>query len=280
MALRKRLHVLTCNDNPNSFSFAYPLMLNREKMRQRGLDVRFFFSLNKGLYGCEAIFVDSKFFRNYISEEEKERMFGALDEMRRSAGTLLWFDTTDSSGTPQFKVLPHVDGYYKSQVLKDSKMYMEKLYGARVVSDYFHRVFKVEDELNSPFVAHLPEPGQMEKIHVSWNQALNDHSIFGNNYSLLGNILCRSRRYIPLGLRYRGRFISPGRQKKSDITCRFGLSHPRGFVRFHRNLLKEGLNKYGVKTDPVSRLAYYRELADSKISVSPVRAWRDNIQGF
>ena len=264
--MNTRINILTTNDSPNSFSFIFPLLVNRRRLLDSGITLRIFTSLKDALFEEDMIFLDSKYFRSWWTREDS--VYGLIRRMKRSARAVLWFDTTDSTGTPQFKVMPYVDGYYKNQILKEAGMYYKRFYGGRLISDYYHNEFGISEERESPFVLNPLDPAYRSKLFVSWNPALNDHGIFANNYSLWGNIRSRSRLLIP-PRKYTARFIDAGRVRNVPIAARFGLTHARNFVKFHREMLLRRLRRYNVDSRFVSHAAYYNELGNAKLSVSP-----------
>jgi hypothetical protein len=261
----RKINILTANNNPNSFSFIFPFLANKNRLEERGIKIRPVYSV-RAARDSDILFVDSKFFK-YLWRDRAEDVYGFLETARRGTGSVLWFDTADSTGTPNFQVLPYVDGYYKNQALKDRRAYLNRYYRDRIYFDYYHRRFGLADE-GETGCGCLPDEKDIDKIHVSWNQALSDHGIFGNNYSLWGSIKSRIRRYYPRAA-YSARFTGSGRARRIDIAARFGLSHRRNIVRYHRGLLAKELERFGVDTAPVDRITYYRELENSKISVSP-----------
>ena len=69
-----------------------------------------------------------------------------VPEAREKASTLIWFDTSASTGTTSFQVLPYVDLYAKNQLLRDRSLYMRTWYDNRIFSDYIYRMFDVTEE--------------------------------------------------------------------------------------------------------------------------------------
>lgn len=75
-----------------------------------------------------------------------EVRFQTLSGLRRRCDRLVWLDSSDSTGTTMFEVMPLVDLYLKKQVLKDREIYRKPLYSLRFSSDYYHRCFGIDDE--------------------------------------------------------------------------------------------------------------------------------------
>ncbi len=260
------IHVLTIDNNPNSFSFVFPLFINRNALRERGLKVKIFYSIKEGLYDGDVVFIDNKFFKHWWKNPID--IYNFLKDAKRRTGTVLWFDTSDSTGTPQFEVLPYVDGYYKNQILKDVKLYFNNYYRSRIFSDYYHKKFNISDTVETGRESPL-DSQYLDKIHVSWNPGLNDHGLYGNSYSLQGNVASRLRRYSFYNLKYSARFSRVRNKRHVDLAARLGFSHPRNFVIFHREMLKNHLKTFNVDTSFINHISYYKELKDTRISISP-----------
>lgn len=276
-----RIHVLCANNNPNSFSFVFPLFVNRRGLFDRGIDIKFFYSLKPQFYDCDIVFIDNKFFTYYWRRKEEafkylekkgvsdEDIYKTLETAKKNNSAVLWFDNTDSTGTPQFEVLPYVDGYYKSQVLRERSAYCKEFYRSRIFFDYYHKRFGIIDDFYHGRKPVIDDIADIGKIHISWNPALNDHGPLSNSYSWPGRIFFQSRRYLPRPSKYTAKFINTNTSRRINITARVGLKHPRVFVRMHRGMLIERLREFNVDTRPVHRRAYYRELQTAKLGISP-----------
>ena len=53
---------------------------------------------------------------------------------------VVYFDTTDSTGSIQTEIIDMVDIYCKNQLLKNKKEYLRPHYGMRIYSDYYHSI--------------------------------------------------------------------------------------------------------------------------------------------
>ena len=268
MRKETKIHILTVDNNPNSFSFAFPLLINRKGFLERGIKVKIFYLPEKGLYDCDILFVDNKFFKSWWQKEKDEDICRFLEDAKKRVGALLWFDTSDSTGTPQFEILPYVDGYYKNQILKDVKSYRNNYYSARVFADYYHKKYGTTEAMDTGREFPL-DPQYIDKIYASWNPGLNDHGLFGNTYSLPGDIAAHLRRYSVNLVKYTSRFIRVKKPRKIDITARLGFDHSRNFVIVHRELLTDKLKKFNVDTKFIDHSSYYKELQNVKLSISP-----------
>lgn len=288
MKRRININVLTPNNGANSYSFIYPILANRGRLREKGIEFRFFcpFKSNflnretddlltddrffKRLFGGDLIFIDSKFFKYWWSDREAD-VYSILSEARELSGPILWFDTADSTGTTNFQVMPYVDGYYKNQVLKEREKYFNNYYLGRIFSDYYHRRYGIDDGRKTGCEAPLL-PEYADKVYPSWNWGLNNISVtvMGTRYDRLwGNILSRLRRFSPT-VKYRGlKFTPVDRPRDIDISARVGMDHPRDFVRVHRRQLLKRLERFNVETGFINHRRYYSELKNAKVSISP-----------
>ena len=258
-----KVHVLTTRNNPNTDSFNLPLRLHRSQLKAAGIDVSLRFSVNDRLLDCDILFLNSKYFRAW-SLARRQELIEFIGAARGKVKRVLWFDTTDSTGTTQVDVLPHVDGYYKAQVLTDRRGYLNSYYGQRIYTDYYHREFGISDEGSSGAQVTAREE-DLHKIHVSWSSALGDHG-----HGALSSLYRRVGTYLPLPPRYAARFTPADVARTVDISCRVGRNHTRHTVRFQRDKLVDALEQgYGVATDKLSKGRYWRELRSAKIVPSP-----------
>ena len=258
----KKVHVLTTRNNPNSDSFNLPLRLHRRRLKAAGVDVKLRVVANDSLLDCDTLCLNSKYFRHWGLARRQE-LLEFIGRAREKVGRLLWFDTTDSTGTTQLDVLPYVDGYFKAQVLADRRGYLNTFYGQRIYTDYYHREFGVVDD--DPQGAQVAAAElDLGKVQVSWSSALGDHG-----YGRLSAVYARARTYLPLPLRT-VRFAQSNSERRVDISCRVGRSHSRGTIRAHRDRLVDTLEqRYDVPTAKLPKRQYWQELQRAKIVASP-----------
>ncbi len=270
-----KVNVLTTYNSPNSLGFIYPFVVNRQLLMERGVTFGFYENIRPDIYACDAIFLNSKFFRSWHTGRQRE-LYETLAVFKKKIKKVIWFDTADSTGTTQFNVMPFVDGYYKSQVLKDRSLYEKSFYGNRIFTDYYKALFGKEDtdaaHEESEKDSALSVPLKKEhicKFGVSWNSGMNDWGIYIYNYTYTG-LAARLRSRLPFGVNYSAGFMPPASERKTDVCGRIGLSHARNTVRLQREKIAGILKtKFGVNTATVSRARYIGELRDSRVAVSP-----------
>lgn len=250
-----KINVLTENGTTAGQGFNSPLRKGAKALMERGFDLEFFWDTpsDERLCECDCLFINSKVFRSWWTDR-KEEMFERFDTYRNGVGKVLYFDTTDSSGTLQADLLPYVTGYMKSYLLKDGRAYLKPFYGGRVFTDFYHRTFGVKDR--EEITSELQQPAKEEdlgKLGVSWNSALT----YGGGWKQAIRGLFGSR-YTP-----------PSRSRPLDLTCRMSVNHKRETIRYQRERIAELVGGFGVKVDRVGKSEYFMELKDAKIAVSP-----------
>ena len=269
------VHILTEKvPTANSRAFLFPILHHEASLRSSGIDCKIFVNVSEGLADCDVLIVDSKCFKTNW-RASLDGLLGNLDRFRESAGKLYWFDTTDGTGSLQTEVLPHVHRYFKGQLLRDRSLYKCAWYGDRIYTDYFHRSHGIEDE--EPRMS-MPIDSQqnLDKLRVSWNQSLADHS-----YSWTG--IWWDRVYRVLGRTRRPRldphWVGPSKDRSLNVSARFSTSYSRATVRYQREHVRDLLGNI-VPTNRLSRRDYMLEMQRSKIVVAPF-AWGEfNFRDF
>jgi len=250
-----KVNIVTENSTIASHSFNRPLYKAKKLLRKNQIIIEFFFNdvSSHRIYECDCLFINSKVFRSWWNDD-KNGMFKWFSDCRRNVDKVIYFDTTDSSGTLQSQLLPYVDKYMKQFLLKNKEIYTRKLYGGRIFSDYYHKNFGINDNKiisNDLLVpVHATELG---KLGVSWNSALS----FGTNLQYRAKNL------------YHSRFTSPSDFRPTDITCRMSINHSRETIKFQRELLAIKLKSIGIDVGRVNSKRYFKELQTSKIAISP-----------
>jgi len=258
-----RVHLLTEDGSQSSIAFNFPLRLHARRLAERGLEVKLFDpDAGDEAFACDVLCFNSNYFGSQWPGVD-ERVGKVLERARARAGRLVWFDTSASSGTAQFEVLPFVDLYCKAQVLVDREAYLKDHHGDRVFTDYYFSRDGVRDEDGDRTERALPSREDLARIRVSWSTALGDFGVLARRFRRLG-------RFLPAFRRYSARFTPPDRKRPVKISCRLGLSHRRTTVLHHRKLIRDVLERaFGTETKPLPREEYLEELRRSRIGVSP-----------
>lgn len=255
------VHLLTTSTHPNSFALNFPILRNRNQLKEHGFDVKLYQQLEAHLFECDILAINSKFFRPWWSSREND-IFEHLQTFQNKVHTTIWFDTADSSGTTQFKVLPFVKGYYKNQLLKDRKGYCKTYYGSRVFTDFYHKQFGIVDD-EAFFTDCSASAEDLSKIGLSWNFGMGDYGPRAKNFA-------RIRKLIPFIKSYSMHFAAPYQSRSIALTCRLGRSHGRPTIRFQRDKTVEILTeKFDIDTQRISQSQYFKEMQQAQICISP-----------
>lgn len=260
-----RVHLL--HEKPysrNGEGFLFPVHFNRRRLADHGISLRFGSTPTPAFHECDILCVSSRFFRRWWGQSGgQERLLEWLGRAGETAGRVLWFDLSDSTGTTQFKVLPSVDGYVKNQMLRDRSLYQRTLYGNRLFTDFYHRHFGIEDDNpDAPHLNWFPPTEQLGKIRAGWNYGMANHSPAGLR---LGQIWY-GRRILPNW--YPKRWSTPAPERPVPCSCRIGSSYERNTIAFPRRRILECV-KGRMGFERVTRRQYFRELRDSTAAISP-----------
>lgn len=255
------VHVLTDGfTSPNGASFLLPLIKFANEIRDLGIQLKIFETLNDQVNDCDILLLDGKYFKGRWHDNSQQTL-SKINNLSENTN-VIWCDQTDSSGTLSGQVLPYVKKYLKAQLLCDRREYMKEHYASRIYTDYYHKKFGINDK------DYYSEPpieteSDLTKLGVSWNSAFM-------NYGAYGPYLLRLREKVPINALLG--FTKPRKLAKSlrniDVTCRMGISYPRETVCYQRKQIREILKSY-VQTNKLSRSKYLKEMDNCKVTVSP-----------
>jgi hypothetical protein len=83
---------------------------------------------------------------------------------------LVFLDSHDQTSTPHFPVLPHVDRYVKSKMLRNVDDYQTDYGGGYVFSDWYARQY--DFDLEDWHFGSIPDPAYADRIVSGWNFAV------------------------------------------------------------------------------------------------------------
>lgn len=269
------VHILTEGFvSQNSKAFLLPLLLHEQRLKQSGITYGIFTAVEPLLLECDLLIVDSKYFCQSCDRNTKQTM-AEFEWLSRKVGALAYFDTADSTGWLQPEVLPFVNRYFKSQLLKDRALYQTPHYGYRVFSQYAHDEFGIVDS-NVEYSKPVYHEEDLAKLSPSWNSGLGNYGLWGircaaiyERFPLARRLLLNMPTSLTPTLSARGR----------QVSCRMSVSHYRNSVAHQRLLVRDALADY-LSVDRVSRRIYLKELADSKVVLSPFGFGEINIKDF
>ncbi len=263
----KTVHFLTGRTKIEDY-LTTPVRYNRARLRSLGYDVRFHYRPTPAALECDILCFVSKPVITMTGEtsevfQESGPVLSLLREAGTRAGKLVWMDISDSTSVTHFELLPQVDRYLKKHLLKDRSLYGQPFYGGRIFTDYYHRVFHIEDK--KPFTQFYPlDPAEEHKVSLSWNMGMGDmYDAFSRKNSL--------RRLLPWLIRpnYRPPYVSPRAARDQDIFLRTSADLGRDTVSFGRREL-------------ISRLSALLEkrpgLSGSVQGHLPIAQYRDNMR--
>lgn len=263
--IMKIVHVLHEREfNSNGAAFLFPLRFHQRRLHERGVALRFLTEATPRALACDVLCVSSKFFRSWWGGGVGTRVEEFLREARKRASRIVWFDISDSTGTTQFRVLPYVDRYCKGQALRDRTRYREHVYGSRVFADFAHRQFGVQDQdAGPPHLNHVPTDEQLAKITVGWNSGLAHYGEAGVRLGKLWHLVPWAPRWYP------SRWAAPECARTMVVSCRIGMRYDRATIAESRRRIRALLQHRGVPTAKLNRRAYFAELRQSRVAVSP-----------
>lgn len=242
----------------NSRGFLFPLLVNRGLLGDTGVRVQVHRTLTSGLTDCDALFVDGKVLDALTGPDGAAAQLAAW----RAAVPVGYFDVTDSATTIRSELLSHTTLYFKNQLARDRTVLSSPLYGHRLYADYYHRTAGVSDDSPASSTP-ITDPSLIERLRVGWNASLANYAIYGPRLATLYD-----RLPFPLMLFYPRRFRSPAAYRDVPVNCRMNVRYARNTVAYQRRRTMELLANHA-RADRISKSRYFRELARSRIAVSP-----------
>lgn len=248
----------------NGEAFLAPLIANRRCLaRDYGMVLRRTTD-PAALSECDVLIVHAKAFRDWWVDGGG-RITAWLTAARAHAGTIVWVDTSDGTGTTHFRVLPFVDRYVKNQLLRDRHAYQRQCYGGRLYTDFLHRTFGVcDDNAGEPHLNHPPSDADLGKLVVGWHYGFAHYGRFGG---FLGQAWFRAPALLPRWFPHV--WTPPSARRPIAVSCRIGLRYTRATIAHGRTMLVQRLAARGVPSARVSKDAYFNELRQSLVAVSP-----------
>ena len=142
------IRILLARTSPIN-SFVHPIQAFAKQISQLGMQVKFHYGFDKSLADCDVLCIVDR--RCHVSRLNRT----SLDEVesakrcRDLAKTVVWFDTSDSTGQTSFELLPYIDLYAKCYLLKDRSVYGSSSYSnsSRLWATYYHEMRGIEDNM-------------------------------------------------------------------------------------------------------------------------------------
>lgn len=254
----KKILILQSGDGYTT-RYLFPLLQNLSLLRDAGYVLLIDdFDLSCTEYDTEYLIVLHDCLESETAVVRREY----LEKVKNGCRMLVWLDTSDSTGTTVFDVLPHVDLYLKKQLLKDVAQYATGHYNQRVFCDFYHRQFGICDP--EPCWRQPLDLCHARKLRTAWN-------------ILIGDIWNDSTPH------HCYHFAPGSRARKYDLSYRGSRSYTPT-VSFQREKVFEMVGARSDLCFPgsdhiINHRCYMQQLAESRCVVSPFGwgeiCWRD-----
>ena len=257
-----KVNILTTN-NFISYYFFYPLLVNKRKLRELNIILKYYEKVREGIYDCDAILLDSKYFTKLWNN--RENVLSLLKRIKKECAKVIWLDMTASTGTTHFQVLPYVDMYWKKQLLKDLSLYEKNYKGERIYTDYYMNRFNLSGY--GADCSHTLKLEDHRKLSLSWNIGLGPYStnLKVSNIFRLIPWKIKSR----YSFKYSQKSILPSTHCKRLICFRGNAKYSKEALSFQRVKIIEKLKLRSIETEQLSYRKYLKEIKNSLIAVSP-----------
>jgi hypothetical protein len=223
-----------------------------------------------------------RFFQHREPRNLEEQDKTLLQKLRNKYKTIVFFCGQPEAGNNRLDVLPFVDRLFYKSVFSDRCDYRKKLYGKNLFADYYHNAYGVVD--NPEYInAYETKEEDAKRAELSWNIGVGTYPRF-HWPQRMGTFLARCG-MADLGLLIGGKPLSRAeclsKKRPHDFSGRHIAVHARidpvscPSIAYQRKLFLEIINgldsnkKQLFVTGMVGQKQYYRELADSKIVLSP-----------
>jgi hypothetical protein len=254
--------VLSIHDRISCFHSLKPFLFSRHSRR---------FTFTSSPQWCierdrnEILIIVRLFIKPDRVDEELLRLLRA--RYRRIA----FFHDDAGGGIPRLEVLPRVDLFYSKALLRDRSLYGRPLYGKELYSDFFHRTYGVND----PDHRERPtesRPAELAKLRLSWNIGVGDYP--------RGKLRQRAGVAASMALGFRtakvfyGHAGMPADPVKANqglfpVHARIGVVRRPSVAHQRRLILERIRGEADFLTGEVSQRRYNREIAHSRITLSP-----------
>ena len=249
------------------FPIVFPLYKWKSLLKTHGINVIITNDRNdKRLKNADTVILISRVFSEWQNiqkrtPENEAALFNYLIDIKKSVKKLVWYDTSDPTGTTDFPVIPYVDSFLKNQIFKDIQLYTQNN-GATSIRHWLTETTHLEDH----FKKYYPcPPNELHKIQLGWNIMLTDHRLFKGKTKIISNYIFSSPKIYP-----------PSLDRKLGFSFRGGIDHgnKNSSISMQRNKVITILNqitKYKsiVSSERVDKSTFIKELSESKIGVSP-----------
>ena len=244
----KNIFLLSESQSQNSKAFLKPLCCFSQQLKMHKIRItRIPYRIPYVFQYADEVWINSKNFRHDWVVAEK-KIFGFLDYLVKKNIPIKFFDTTDSGGMIQRRIMPYVKYYYKPFLYTDRKIYSKKLYGSRLFTDFYHEKENIIDPADptDDFYNQL-SPNELQKLKICWGPSASFYESQENNHHNIVNL----------------------KVKTELLTARFQTHYKRPTISYQRLKSVEILNSHGINCSKIDKTKYLQELHQAKASFSP-----------
>jgi hypothetical protein len=193
-----------------------------------------------------------------------------LEALRNKYKTIAFFHDDAGGGIPRLEILPWVDLFYAKALFRDRALYGRELYGKELYSDYYHREYGINDPDPRSYATET-RPEMLSKLRLSWNIGIGD---FPREMlrQRIGVLASRAFGIPAVPLFYssrRPRLKAFSNALTHQVHCRIGMIARPSITHQRKLLLDAVTGDPAFLTGMVGQSAFNREIANSRVTVSP-----------
>ncbi len=257
---------------PNARGWLYSIIKHKPRLSEMGIDLSFYLENSEEVKFCDVVIVESKFIRDYWIKD-KEKIFELLINLKTQNNKVFFYDLGDSTYSWDLEVLPYVDKFLKPYIFKDKTNYCVPLDGCNIITNYYKTRGMIQsDNYRKPQFIKEKDKKLLDKIHVGFNYIFADYSCNSNlwKYDYFNRLIRRSFKIFSKMIKNPKikDFISPGKNRTQDLSCRISINGYSKGVEYHRQETAKILNNH-LLTNKLSRKDYFSEIQNSKLVISP-----------
>ena len=224
----------------------FPLRLYKKKLSYLNIKVLFFNYLNKDTLSSDVIIISSyranECFNNFAKKNNidiSNNNYLPIIELIKSLGiSIIWFDTSDTTGISFPNFLDNVNVYLKQQILKKTTD-TDNLYYDYFYRKYFHNYWKTERDKLQVDCKQIKKA--YSKVTLGWNMAFSDWKIHGKNR------IVRSFNIIVPSVKNNIKFYRKPLIERQKRTWFLGENKDHIINDYHRELLTKVIRQYNKK---------------------------------
>lgn len=250
----------------------HPIRVFQQELYDSGFNIKYYSTpAKKGIEDCDILIFFEASYRDIlpIKQKNREAALGFLINFFGKFSHVIWFDDHDSSGTIRTYVLPYVNIYAKSQLMKNLRYYQEPHLTGAIHRDFVHENFQVNDK--DRFKGSISNE-DISKFRVSWNLGMQNWAYFNSNSSIYRELITKHSR------KYEFPFSIPDiTNRKLSVTYRSNPWNNTPTVNWWRKQTQEGairvINsnpKYKMNSfERINKPIYQNEIQNAIVTVSP-----------